>query len=317
MLDDLSKGKRENVAARAELHVATSGIRTPSSTRAAQGDDPPRGKADVRLSVERPDFDADVNVVGTVRILEAARRHGAKIVFTSSGGAGYGECDGPAPERRRRCGRSPRTACPSSPARSTSRRTTACTDRRTSRSGSATSTGRGRSRTARPASWRSSSGLLRDGGTPHDLRRRIADARLRLRRRRRPRVARGARPRRRRRLQRRDGHRDVGARAGRRDRGRQAGSTGRRSPRRPGWESCSGACSTPRSPPASLDWRPRAVARRRPGRDLALGRGRARVGGSGKAAPKRIGPWNTHRLSPVRFPGAPRRSSSACSRRSS
>jgi UDP-glucose 4-epimerase len=33
-----------------------------------------------------------------VRILEAARRHGAKLVFTSSGGAAYGECDGPAPE---------------------------------------------------------------------------------------------------------------------------------------------------------------------------------------------------------------------------
>jgi len=37
-------------------------------------------------------------VLGAVRILEAARRHGAKVVFTSSGGAAYGECDGPAPE---------------------------------------------------------------------------------------------------------------------------------------------------------------------------------------------------------------------------
>jgi UDP-glucose 4-epimerase len=37
-------------------------------------------------------------VLGTVRILEAARRHEAKIVFASSGGAAYGECDGPAPE---------------------------------------------------------------------------------------------------------------------------------------------------------------------------------------------------------------------------
>jgi UDP-glucose 4-epimerase len=39
-----------------------------------------------------------VNVVGTTRILEAARRHEAKIVFSSTGGAIYGECDGPAPE---------------------------------------------------------------------------------------------------------------------------------------------------------------------------------------------------------------------------
>jgi UDP-glucose 4-epimerase len=55
-------------------------------------------QADVRVSVERPDHDADVNVLGTVRILEAARRHDAKIVFASTGGAIYGECDRPAPE---------------------------------------------------------------------------------------------------------------------------------------------------------------------------------------------------------------------------
>ena len=33
-----------------------------------------------------------------MRILEAARRHSARIVFASTGGAIYGECDGPAPE---------------------------------------------------------------------------------------------------------------------------------------------------------------------------------------------------------------------------
>jgi UDP-glucose 4-epimerase len=43
-------------------------------------------------------MDADVNILGTIRLLEAARRHGAKVVFASSGGAAYGECDGPAPE---------------------------------------------------------------------------------------------------------------------------------------------------------------------------------------------------------------------------
>jgi UDP-glucose 4-epimerase len=55
-------------------------------------------QADVGTSVERPDYDADVNVVGTLRILEAARKHGAHVVFASTGGAIYGECDGPAPE---------------------------------------------------------------------------------------------------------------------------------------------------------------------------------------------------------------------------
>jgi UDP-glucose 4-epimerase len=46
---------------------------------------------DVRRSVEDPEFDAMVNVVGTVRLAEAARRAGVrKVVHTSSGGAIYG-----------------------------------------------------------------------------------------------------------------------------------------------------------------------------------------------------------------------------------
>lgn len=46
---------------------------------------------DVRHSVVDPQFDASVNVVGTVRLAEAARRAGVrKIVHTSSGGSIYG-----------------------------------------------------------------------------------------------------------------------------------------------------------------------------------------------------------------------------------
>ncbi len=45
----------------------------------------------VRRSVDDPPFDATVNVVGTVRLAEAARRAGVrKVVHTSSGGAIYG-----------------------------------------------------------------------------------------------------------------------------------------------------------------------------------------------------------------------------------
>src|SRR5437762_7965463 len=103
VLDDLSKGKRERVAAAAELHVAD--IREPDEVFDAVRPDAVlhlAAQADVRVSVERPDFDADVNVLGTLRILEAARRHGAKIVFSSTGGAIYGECDGPASETAER-----------------------------------------------------------------------------------------------------------------------------------------------------------------------------------------------------------------------
>lgn len=45
----------------------------------------------VRHSVDDPPFDASVNVVGTVRLAEAARRAGVrKVVHTSSGGSIYG-----------------------------------------------------------------------------------------------------------------------------------------------------------------------------------------------------------------------------------
>jgi UDP-glucose 4-epimerase len=53
-------------------------------------------QADVRVSVTDPVFDADVNVVGSLRVIEAARAAGArKVVFASSGGTIYGD---PAPE---------------------------------------------------------------------------------------------------------------------------------------------------------------------------------------------------------------------------
>jgi UDP-glucose 4-epimerase len=103
VLDDLSKGKREQVAAGAELHVGD--IREPDAAFDAARPEAVfhlAAQADVRVSVEDPARDADVNVLGTVRILEAARRHGAKVVFASTGGAIYGECDGPVTESAER-----------------------------------------------------------------------------------------------------------------------------------------------------------------------------------------------------------------------
>jgi UDP-glucose 4-epimerase len=100
VIDSLVHGSKDNVSAGAELHVRD--IREPlddlfDAVRpeavfhlAAQ--------ADVRVSVENPVEDADVNVVGTIRILEGARRHGAQVVFSSTGGAIYGECEEPARE---------------------------------------------------------------------------------------------------------------------------------------------------------------------------------------------------------------------------
>jgi UDP-glucose 4-epimerase len=103
VLDDLSTGRRERVAEGARLHVAD--IRAPDDVFDAVRPDAVlhlAAQADVRTSVERPDHDADVNILGTLRVLEAARRHGARIVFSSTGGAIYGECDRPAPETSER-----------------------------------------------------------------------------------------------------------------------------------------------------------------------------------------------------------------------
>lgn len=58
-------------------------------------------QADVRKALLNPAHDADVNVIGTINVLEAARAVGARVVFASTGGAGYGEYEGlavPSPE---------------------------------------------------------------------------------------------------------------------------------------------------------------------------------------------------------------------------
>ena len=93
VVDNLSTGRRENVDPAARL--LEHDIREPFEIDAdvvfhlaAQ--------ADVVTSVERPDFDAEVNVVGTLRVLQAAGE--AQVVFTSTGGAIYGECERPATE---------------------------------------------------------------------------------------------------------------------------------------------------------------------------------------------------------------------------
>ena len=101
VVDSLVTGKRENVPAEARLEVRD--IREPLQD--VFDDLRPEAvlhlaaQADVRVSVEQPVYDGEVNVLGTLRVLEASRPHGAQLVFSSTGGAIYGECDdGPAVE---------------------------------------------------------------------------------------------------------------------------------------------------------------------------------------------------------------------------
>jgi UDP-glucose 4-epimerase len=95
VLDDLSTGRRELVNPAATL--VEHDIRQPFESD-AQLVFHLAAQADVGTSMERPAFDAQVNVVGTVNALEAARSGGAHLVFASTGGAIYGEVDAPATE---------------------------------------------------------------------------------------------------------------------------------------------------------------------------------------------------------------------------
>lgn len=111
VLDNLSSGRREHVAPRAEL--VEGDVRDSEAVAEAFGRARPdvcfhfAAQADVRVSVERPEYDCEVNVFGTVRILEAARKAGAGLIFASTGGAIYGECETPAAESSARLPLSP------------------------------------------------------------------------------------------------------------------------------------------------------------------------------------------------------------------
>jgi UDP-glucose 4-epimerase len=100
VVDDLSSGKRENLDGAARLVELD--IRAPELADVFVETRPQvcfhlAAQADVPTSVARPDFDAEVNVVGTVRVLQAAGNV-TEVVLSSTGGAIYGECERPARE---------------------------------------------------------------------------------------------------------------------------------------------------------------------------------------------------------------------------
>jgi len=101
-LDDLSTGRRRNLdgaLARGGVFVEADIRDAAAIDDAFEGFGPDRvfhlaAQADVRKAVADPAFDATVNVLGTITVLEAARRHSAPVVFASTGGAIYGEGEG-------------------------------------------------------------------------------------------------------------------------------------------------------------------------------------------------------------------------------
>ncbi len=105
VVDNFVSGKRENLHADARLVEAD--IRDEGLDLKGDVVFHLAAQADVNTSVNRPGYDAAVNVLGTLNVLEAARHSGARVVFSSTGGAIYGEVDGPASEQTERCPMSP------------------------------------------------------------------------------------------------------------------------------------------------------------------------------------------------------------------
>jgi UDP-glucose 4-epimerase len=101
VVDNLTSGSLSNLAeARrtrdGHLTFNQLDIRSPDLTALMQKCHPDvvfhmAAQADVRVSVADPIFDADINVIGSLRVIEGARLCGArKVVFASSGGTIYG-----------------------------------------------------------------------------------------------------------------------------------------------------------------------------------------------------------------------------------
>lgn len=95
LMDDLSTGSIENVNAGAGFLQMD--VRSPEAARAVMDNRYEiichhAAQMDVRRSVREPVFDSDVNIGGSLNLLEAARKSGVRrVVYASTGGAVYGE----------------------------------------------------------------------------------------------------------------------------------------------------------------------------------------------------------------------------------
>ncbi|MFN2489586.1 MAG: GDP-mannose 4,6-dehydratase [Actinomycetota bacterium] len=105
VVDDLSSGDKSRLSDDASLEIVD--ITEPAAVDRVVDACRPSGifhlaaQSSVTMSVADPGRDCAVNVQGTLNILEASKRHGAPVVFTSTGGALYGnEAPMPTPEDR-------------------------------------------------------------------------------------------------------------------------------------------------------------------------------------------------------------------------
>ena len=95
VVDDLSTGDRRNVSDDAQLEVLDITDKRALDTL-FESTSPAAvfhlaAQSSVTVSVQSPERDCEVNVLGTLNVLEAATRHRAPVVFASTGGALYGD----------------------------------------------------------------------------------------------------------------------------------------------------------------------------------------------------------------------------------
>jgi UDP-glucose 4-epimerase len=95
VLDDLSTGQRENVNPAAEFvegSITDAAVIERVVTNDVDVINHHAAQIDVRKSVADPPFDAELNIIASLRLFERARAAGVKkLIFASSGGAAYGE----------------------------------------------------------------------------------------------------------------------------------------------------------------------------------------------------------------------------------
>ncbi|MFH0952029.1 MAG: NAD-dependent epimerase/dehydratase family protein [Patescibacteria group bacterium] len=96
IIDDLSSGLKENINRAAEifkLDIRDQGINKIFTKQKPEIVFHLAAQKNVRKSVADPVYDAEVNIIGSLNVLEQCRLHKSKIIFTSTGGAIYGDTE--------------------------------------------------------------------------------------------------------------------------------------------------------------------------------------------------------------------------------
>ncbi|MBU1976190.1 MAG: GDP-mannose 4,6-dehydratase [Nanoarchaeota archaeon] len=115
VVDDLSNGRPENLEhIKDKITIHKVSIRSEELDSVFEKEKPEvvyhlAAHIDVRKSVEDPEYDANINVLGSINMMQCAKKHGVKkIIYSSTGGAIYGDTKNiPSPETE-----SPDAICP-------------------------------------------------------------------------------------------------------------------------------------------------------------------------------------------------------------